>query len=245
MDELARMRERMAELETTETQSKRIAQLQHLYVRTVAHDLRNLLTVVQGQAQLIQRFTKETDRLHKSAEMVVISSRRINKVIEDLVDSARLVTGRAQLNAQPVDLRALVLQLLDNTRATLDVERIRVDVPADLPRVSADRHRLKRVLMELLTDALRCSPKGTEVVLRAEKSGHEVLHSITRHRTEVAPEEVPDSFEPLDTAGAGRRDRPTLGLYVTLLLIEAHGGRLWIERESPERCTVRFSLPIS
>ena len=146
-------------------------------MRTVSHDLRNPLMVIQGQAQLLLRLLDRaglTGTERRSAEAIVTGAKRMNAMIQDLVESARLESGQLRLEKRSVDLKVFVADLLDRTKGVMDVTRTKVEMPEDLPRVSADPDRLERIFVNLLSNALKYSPPETEVLIGAKRTDAEV-----------------------------------------------------------------------
>ncbi|MBI4321053.1 MAG: PAS domain S-box protein [Chloroflexi bacterium] len=227
------------------TERKRAEQFREEYVWLVSHDLRNPLQIVQGQAQMIQRFVDLEDVVRASATSIVSNAKRINLMIQDLVDSARLETGQLELEKETVDLRSLVLELLKPAKGVVDVERIRVDMPAGLPAVDADPDRLERILTNLLTNALKYSEHETEVTLKAGIIQGEMLVSVTDRGPGITRKDLPHLFERFYRArGARRVEGLGLGLYATKMLVEAHGGRIWVESEVGKGTTLYFTLAL-
>ena len=219
-----------------------------LFIHMVSHDLRVPLSVVQGHAQLL---LDDIDALHlqdtllPSVAAILRSTQRMNGMIQDLVDTARAAAGELQLQREPVDLPAYLDDLMTRMHVTLDVTRILVEVANDVPPVYADYARLERIFTNLLTNALKYSAPETPVTVCAQRQGDPVLVSVSDHGRGIAPEEVPHLFERFyrvkhehDTEGIG------LGLFITKRLVEAHGGRIWVESEIGKGSTFSFTLPV-
>jgi len=216
----------------------------------ISHHLRTRLTVVQGQAQLLLRTLDEagiTDRRERiSAEAIVANARRMNTMIQDLIDAVRLEASQVQLRRQPVDLRSFVLSLKAQQADTIESERIRVDAPPDLPPVSADPERLQRILLSLLSNALKYSAPDTEVIVHLRQHDGEIITSVEDHGRGIAPEELPRLFQRYYPEAPGqRREGLGLSLYVTRMFVEAHGGRIWVESQVGKGSTFSFSLPLA
>ena len=219
-------------------------------LRAVSHDLRSPLTVIQGQAQLLLRALDRaglTGSERHSAESILTSAQRMNSMIQDLVDAARLEAGQFKLEPRPVDLRALTRDLLARLQGVLEVERVRLEAPEGLPRALADPDRLERILTNLLSNALKYSTPGTEVAIRMAQQNSEIVTSVSDHGPGVPPEELPHLFERYYRARAarGQREGLGLGLYITRMLVEAHGGRIWAESREGMGSTFSFSLPVA
>ncbi|MCL4552979.1 MAG: ATP-binding protein, partial [Candidatus Marsarchaeota archaeon] len=219
------------------------------FVRTVSHDLRAPLTIIQGQAQVLIRLLdtaglKGMER--QSAEAILTSAKRMNAMIQDLVDSIRLESGQLKLEKQAIDLRQTVSDFLERGKTLMDVQRIKTEMPAGLPTVSADPNRLERILTNLLTNALKYSDPGTEVLLKAQAAEKEVTVSVTDHGMGIPPEDLPHIFERYFRArGAQRTEGLGLGLYITKMLVETQGGRVWVESELGKGSTFYFTLPVA
>ncbi len=218
-------------------------------LRAVSHDLRNPLAAVLGRAQLLQRQLAQTgagERERKSIEAIIVGAQRMNVMIQDLVDAARQEAGQLELSRQPVDLPAFARDLLARQAEVLETGRIAVEAEADLPPVQADAGRLERILVNLLSNALKYSQPGTPVTVRLARAGDMVVTSVTDRGRGIAPEDVPRLFQRYFRAEAGRgREGVGLGLYITRTLVEAHGGRIWVESEPGRGSTFSFSLPLA
>ncbi|MBI2953868.1 MAG: PAS domain S-box protein [Chloroflexi bacterium] len=218
-------------------------------IRTVSHDLRNPLMVIQGQAQLLARSLERaglTGAELRSAEAIVTGAKRMNAMIQDLVESARLESGQLDLHMRPVQLNAYVADLLDRARGVLDVGRVKVEIPQDLPQIAADPDRLERILMNLLSNALKYSAPETQVLIRATRIDTEVTISISDRGVGIAPEDLPHIFERFyRVKGARKAEGLGLGLYITKILVEAHGGRVWVESDVGKGSNFYFTLPVA
>jgi len=226
------------------TAVRQLQEQQEDIIRTVSHDLRNPLGIVLGQAQLIGRYAKNPDAVRKSADAILTSGRRMDSMIQDLVDSFRLEAGQVRLEKRPVNLRTLVLDLLERARVSMDVGRVKVQIPANLPDVLADPDRLDRIVTNLISNALKYSPPGAEVLVKAKRINDEVLTSVTDRGIGISPEDLPHIFERFYQPKVSPQRRGLgLGLYITKMLVEAHGGRIWVESELGKGSSFFFTLP--
>ncbi len=217
-------------------------------LRAVSHDLRNPLTGVLGQAQLLERRLAKADmpRELRNAEAIATAARSMNTMIQDLVDAARSEAGQIRLERRPVDMRAFALDLKQRQAAALETARIDVEVPADLPPVSADPTRLERILTNLWSNALKYSAPGTPVTVTAQQEDGQLITSVTDRGPGIAPEDLPRLFQRYGrVAGREQREGVGLGLYITRLLVEAHGGRIWVQSQVGVGSTFSFSLPVA
>lgn len=222
-------------------------------LRAVTHDLRTPLAAIQLQAQRLQRLLGADERGGPDArtlqglQTILVGTRRMNLMIQDLSDSVRLSAGQLKIETEVLDLPGFVRDLLGRAAGAVDVERVRLELEPDLPSVRGDPARLERIVTNLLTNALKYSAPGTEVVLSASRRGEEVLVSTCDRGPGISAEELPRLFERFYRGARAGQNRQGLGLglYITRKLVEAHAGRIWAESEPGSGSTFRFTLPIA
>lgn len=229
------------------TQLHQLQEQQEDLVRAVSHDLRAPITVIQGQAQILGRILTGAGgdgRARRSIGAIITSVRRMNAMIQDLVDSVRMESRQLRLQKQPVDLKDFLSDLLQRSETVMDVGRVRDEIPEDLPPAKADPNRLERILGNLLSNALKYSLPETEVTVSAERADGELKISVTDRGVGIAPEDIPHIFERFYKPKGGRKAGGLgLGLYITRMLVGAHGGRIWVESDVGKGSTFSFTLP--
>jgi PAS domain S-box-containing protein len=217
-------------------------------VRSVSHDLRTPLTTIIGQAQIIEMILDRTGQngsLRRSAGAIVAGGRRMNTMIQDLVDMARLEAGHVRLVRTDVDLCEYLAELKQRLSDVLDMERVCIHMPEELCMTSADPNRLERIFTNLLSNALKYSPPDTEVTVSAEKRDDLVRVSVIDQGAGIDPVDLPHLFQRFYRgSGAHRAEGLGLGLYITRMLVEAHGGKIWVESEPGRGSTFSFTLPV-
>lgn len=216
-------------------------------IQLISHDLRAPLTVIQGRAQLLQRTrggNGQLDLEKQSIEAIVTSGQRMNAMIQDLVDSTRLETGQVYLEKRPVDLRIALIDLLERMNLPANAGRVKEEIPPELPPVNADPDRLERILTNLISNALKYSPRDAEVIIRAERNRNEVVTSVIDRGIGIPTEDIPQLFQRFYRTGvSGNTEGLGLGLYITKMLVESHGGRIWVDSEPGKGSTFYFTLP--
>jgi len=219
-------------------------------LRAVSHDLRSPLSAILGQAQLLLRQLEKaglTEPPHASAQSIVAVANRMNALIQDLVDSVRSESGQLKLERRPVDLISFVRNLKRQQATAMDTGRIEIEGREGLPPVDADPNRLERILTNLFSNALKYSDPGTPVTVTLAQRNGEIVTSITDRSRGITPEDLPRLFQRYTRIAGerGPREGLGLGLYITRQLVEAHGGRIWVESEVGKGSTFSFSLPIA
>lgn len=225
-----------------------IEEQREAFTRAVSHDLRQPLTVVLGQSQLLAQMLarEESEPIKKrSIEAIGASAERMGRMIQELVDAARLETGNVRPHPEPVDLRRYIW----NAKERLGPERAQrlvLEGPGDLPRVLVDVDHLGRVLDNLLANAFKYSEPGAQVVVRLENRAPEVVTAVSDQGPGIPPQVLPKVFHRYyrGEMPGGRADGLGLGLYIVRGLVEANGGKVWVESRAGVGSTFFFSLPV-
>jgi signal transduction histidine kinase len=228
-----------------ETSVYRLLEERDDLLRAIAHDLRTPLNAIYMQAHLVERGAGGADRIAERGHAIVKSCERMSDMLQELTDSAMLEAGRLHFAPQPVDVAAFAVELLERLRGGLDVDRVRfAAAPPGLPRAIADPRRLERILVNLVSNALKYSPPQTVVEVRTAAAGGGVEISVADHGVGITPEDRVHLFERWFRAKGRRRPEGLgLGLYVTRLLVEAQGGKIDVETAPGRGSTFRVTLP--
>lgn len=244
-DEAGRVRYGLAMVEDIGPR-RRAEQFREEYVSLISHDLRAPLGSIALRAETLERRLAAQQQVDdaKAAGAIVRGAARLNAMIQELADSARLEADQMPLERRPSELMPLVEQMLERVGSDDDRARIRLHCDADLPPVYADPARVERVLTNLVTNALKYSPGGCPIDVRLERSGHDVLVSVVDRGPGIAAADVGRVFERFYRARKGAPSEGLgLGLYISRLIVEAHGGRIWVETEEGAGSAFRFTLP--
>lgn len=235
---------------TTDHLRREVEHLRDGFISLVAHDLRTPLGTVTTGVTLLQRLPpgeRGTDREARILRAVDASVRAMTKIVSDLLDASRLESRRLSISPEPLDLLPLLLRLVEWAPAeAMRDHTLRLVPPGPLPPVLADPVRVEQVLSNLLSNAGKYSPAGTEIRLEARAGPGEVTLSVTNAGAGIAARDLPRVFSRHFRTGAARRGRAPglgLGLYIARGLVEAQGGRMWAESEPGVRTTFSFTLP--
>ncbi len=216
----------------------------------VSHDLRSPLMVIRVHTEVLDQLLREAGGnapALKSVEAITVAVQRLNTMIEDLVDSVGRESGQLRLNQIPLDLRRFVFDLVIRLTGVIQSERVRIEAMAAPPMVMADPDRLERILINLLANALKYSDPETDVVVTFEAGADEVITTVSDLGPGIPPEDEPYLFQRFRRVGkhGARQDGLGLGLYTAKGLVEAHGGRIWVESGPGKGSRFRFSLPLA
>ena len=216
-------------------------------IRLISHDLRNPLTAVQLNAQLIERGASRDGREQEQrwASLIVSATRRLDGMLQQLAEVERICSGRIQLSLTPLSFDQLLHEILDASSPDLDHSRIHVTLAKGSLAVSADRARMGLAVRNLLCLALQQAAPAAAVTVELRGSDGEVSCTI---RAPKAPEATAD--KPLTpgaretTAAAGRPGQcDGIALHLARTLIECHGGTLQVADSADCAITFRIDLP--
>lgn len=180
-------------------------------------------------------------------------TRLLSRLVDDLRDLALADAGQLSLNLRPVDMARLIHDTLDTLTLAAEAQQVALaaDVPDTLPLVQADPDRIAQVLRNLLVNALRHTPAGGSVTATATLAGDAVEIAIADTGEGIAPEDLPHVFERFWRSDPSRARTHSLsngtglGLPIAQSLVEAHGGRIWVESVPGNGAVFRFTLPLA
>ena len=213
----------------------------------VSHDLRNPLSAVTLGGSLLKMSQTLGDEDREQVETIEASARRMSRLIEDLLDVTRLEGGkRLPIEPSTVTAAGLLAETEDLFRAQAAVGGVAMDfeVDPDMPPVRADHHRVMQVLSNLIGNSMKFTPAGGRISVRAKLVGDEVLFSTSDTGPGIPKENLGDIFSPYWQAKRAERLGAGLGLPIAKGIVEAHGGRIWVESEPGRGTDFYFTLPV-
>lgn len=222
------------------------------FVANVSHELKTPLTSVQGFAQALLDGTAATPETRKqAAEVIYNESGRMHRMVLDLLDLARLDAGTADLKMLPLDMTALLNSIAEKFEPMAhkaDVH-ISVSVPANLPTLIGDGDRLAQVFTNLVDNALKFTPPGGTIKLKAESVQGEMRISVSDTGTGIPSPALPHVFDRFYQAdisrSGGKKHGAGLGLAIVLEIVEAHGGRISVRSQEGQGATFMVNLPLA
>jgi PAS domain S-box-containing protein len=234
-----------AELRQRNEDARRAVRERDDMMAVVSHDLRNPLSTILMAASILQDDSSDAERMARQANTICRAASHMSELLEKLLDVARLDSGQLTLEPTPLEANALLHEAAQLIQPQADAESIRIEIEAveTRPRLPADRARLLQVLSNLLANAVEHTPQGGRITMRAEPADHAVEFFVTDTGRGIAPEDLPHVFDRFWQASTSTRRGAGLGLSIAKGVIEAHGGRIWVESEVGKGSTFAFSLP--
>jgi signal transduction histidine kinase len=211
----------------------------------VAHDLRNPINIVGSTLEMLNEPTLEAKQRQELMRMSTRALERMERLVADLLDATLLQAGRLSLELAPVDVQLLLRDMAEAWKLAADKESIDLMVrePATTALVNADKGRILQCLGNLVHNAIKFTPAGGQVSVGAELRDHEVIFDVTDDGPGIPDEDIEHLFERFWQGGSSDHRGVGLGLTITKSLVEAHGGRIWVESSPGRGSRVAFSLP--
>lgn len=229
-------------------EQRRLQQEKDEFVSSVCHELRNPLTVVNGYLRILEaRLNLRNPSTAEALEVIGRQTRKLIRIANELVDVSRVESGRLQILKQETDLREVIDRSVRSLQASIKQHRITTEMLADFPTVQCDAVRIEQVMVNLLTNAIKYSPDGGEIVITLSLHGGIPLVSVRDQGIGISAEDLTNVFNRFYRAP--RRppgvDSVGLGLYICMGIVDAHGGRIWAESEPGKGSVFYFTLPVA
>ncbi len=232
------------------TALRRLERIRRDFVANVSHEFRTPLTAIQGFAEtLIAGAINDPQNRDRFLAIILDHARRLARLTEDLLRLSEMDAERLELEIRPVGVTQLVESCYETAqrRATERGLKLSLQLPAQVPDVAGDARRLQEVLQNLLDNAIQYTLPDGKIVLSAEAKSEEVVLTVADTGIGIPQSDQPRIFERfyrVDAARSREASGTGLGLAIAKHLIEAHGGRLWVESEIGVGSQFHFSLPI-
>jgi signal transduction histidine kinase len=217
----------------------------------VSHDLKNPLGAISLSATLLQRDASasgsDDKKTRRQLETIQRSASRMEDLIADLLDVGSLQAGRLSIEPRPEDPAELVRDAIESIEPVARAKGIELrakEAPRDVA-VEADRRRMAQVLGNVIGNAVKFCKTGDRVGVSVRREGNEVVFEVADTGPGIQTDEVAHLFEPYWSAARHGKRGTGLGLYIAKGMIEAHGGRIWVESVPGKGSQFFFTLPLA
>jgi PAS domain S-box-containing protein len=217
------------------------------FTRALAHELKTPLTPMLISSQVLASELKE-EPLLSLARNISRGASNLNSRIDELLDLAKGEIGMLQLKIEPLDALQLLREVVEyeSPVASSRGQFLIMELPDSLPLVRADKVRLRQIVLNLLNNALNYTPEGGRIILRAGQKDANLIVEVEDNGPGIAEEEQQHMFEPYHRMEVAGERLSGLGLGLTLckMLVDLHGGQIWVKSREGEGSTFSFSLPL-
>jgi len=232
------------------TERKKLDQLKDELIGLVSHELRSPLTVITGAVNTVlsegaRLSPQDTRQLIQDA---AYEADTLSHLLGNLLELSRVQADRLFLYAEPINIKKVIQGTIEKVRRQSSVHQFLVDLPEELPSVYADQLRLERVLYNLFENAIKYSPQGGEIRVSVEPEEEHLVIGVSDQGIGISLSDQAKlfgRFQRLEDSGLEGANGVGLGLLVCRRLVEAHGGRIWVESEPGRGSTFLFTLPMS
>ncbi len=248
--EHAEERHRILESErAARSNAERASLLKDEFLATLSHELRTPLNAIFGWTQLLRTGDRDEASLEEGLATIERNARAQTRIIEDLLEMSRIVSGKTRLDVQPIDLAAIVESAVGTLAPTAAAKQVRIVKMLDpVQTMTGDPARLQQVLWNLLANAIKFTSKGGRVDVVLERVNSHVEVSVSDNGEGISPEFLPyvfDRFRQQDASQTRRHSGLGLGLSIVKNLVELHGGNVRAESEGLGKgATFTVSLPL-
>ncbi|GIW10967.1 MAG: histidine kinase [Dehalococcoidia bacterium] len=228
------------------TARREAEELQSTFFSVISHELKTPIAVIRGYAELIAESANGDPELRRQVQVIQEESQRLSRMVENLLEATRIQSGALDLNPEPIALGRLVRQVIRRMRRVAGRRRFVFHEPPNLPPVLADWQRIEQVVMNLIDNAIKYSPKKGTITISIAALPSEVVVRVSDEGEgvpEAERERIFERFSRLDSRMVRQAKGAGLGLFICKAIIEAHGGRIWVEEASGGGATFAFSLP--
>jgi PAS domain S-box-containing protein len=229
------------------THFREAEEIKGTFISVISHELKTPVALIKGYVGTLRRDDVAWDSqiVQDSLEVIEEEADRLTDLIENLLDASRLQAGGIKLNQIDLAMEYFAEKMAERFRTQSSMHKIVVDFPLEFPIVMADEERLSQVMANLLSNAIKYSPDGGQIRISGQVRSEQVIICVQDQGPGIAPGDIPHVFDRFyrsddasrKTKGAG------LGLYLTRAIIEAHGGRIWVDPKPGDGARICFSLP--
>lgn len=217
------------------------------FISAVSHELRTPLALIKGYASTLRRDDVEWDpaMVQESLKVIEDEADHLAAMVDDLLGATKLQSSEVVLKKSEVDIRALLDVQKRRFKPQTENHEIKLDFPEEFPCIIADEEGINRLFTNLISNALKYSDGG-EILISGEDSGQEVRICISDHGKGFDPNDIPFLFERFyrSDRDAKLKKGTGLGLYLCKSIVQAHGGRIWIDEDYTDGARVCFTLPV-
>lgn len=232
------------------TEIRSIERMKTAFVSTVSHELRTPLTSIKGFISTLLQDTDgfyDKDTTHEFYTIIDQECDRLTRLISDLLNVSRIEAGRAlDLNPVPVELTVIVEKVVAAQKSYTSKHEFAIDLDPEIPTIVADADKVDQILTNLTNNAVKYSPNGGTITVSGKKLDGLVRVSVADQGMGIPKEhltKVFDRFHRIDNRDTRKAGGTGIGLYLVKHLVEAHGGKIWVESEVGKGSTFIFELP--
>jgi PAS domain S-box-containing protein len=233
------------------TRLREAEELKQTLLSIISHELKTPVSIIKGYAGTLAREDANWDRQTLAEGLAVIEEEadRLDRLINNLLEASRLQAGGLRLNLSYINLADMAKGVVEKLQATTQKHTFEVNFPDDYPLIQGDFERLREVLTNLVGNAIKYSPEGGLITIggRIDSAQNNIRFYVRDKGIGIPPaeqERIFDRFHRIDNRLARQTPGTGLGLYLVKAVVEAHGGKVWVESAPGQGSTFWVELPV-
>jgi CheY-like chemotaxis protein/nitrogen-specific signal transduction histidine kinase len=232
------------------SQAEEANRMKDEFLALVSHELRSPLNAVLGYAALLRRSGLDAQTIKQAVDVIERSGKAQLQLIDDLLDTARIISGKLRLEVGPVNLVSVIEQAVQTIKPAADAKGIsfETNLPSEIGQITGDSARLQQVVWNLLSNAVKFTPQGGRVESRLERVDPHICITVTDTGKGIGSDFLPyvfDRFRQADASSARRYGGLGLGLTLVKYLVELHGGTIEVASAGEgQGATFKVTLPV-
>ncbi|MBA2394101.1 MAG: PAS domain S-box protein [Ktedonobacteraceae bacterium] len=237
----------LATLQETNAHLEQVNRMQVDFISIVSHEFRTTLTGIQGFSELLRDSDLDDLDVREYATDINTDALRLNRMITELLDMERMKSGKMMFHLEPLNLNALLVEIIEHTRPNAPEHSIQYTLEEFLPEVMGDSDKLTQVLTNLLSNAIKYSPNGGDILFKSQKEGNSVHISIQDSGIGIPEYALKKVFLPYNRVNSEETryiQGTGLGLPIVHQIIQMHNGTVGVESTLGQGSTFHFTLPL-
>jgi two-component system phosphate regulon sensor histidine kinase PhoR len=231
------------------TNIKRLEKVRQDFIANISHELRTPIASLKAMVETLQNGAVTDKSVAEDfLQRMQVETDKLAQMVNELGELSRIESGDLSLKLEPVDLSESVRRVVERLRPQAERAQLSLNfaLSANLPLVMGDENRIEQVLVNVVHNAIKFTPKNGRVTISSEVEGDSVLISISDNGIGIPADDLPRIFERFYKVDRARSGGGTgLGLAIAKHIVQAHGGSIWVKSEEGKGSTFTFSLPIA
>jgi signal transduction histidine kinase len=238
-------------IKSQNVQLKKLDGVKTDFLNTTSHELRTPVASIKGYIQMLLKQTlgEITEEQKKALEVLLRNTNRLDHLIQDILDISRLESGTMKFITEKTDATKMIKEIAETMQVSADLKRIKInsDIQKGIPDLMIDQERIKQVLMNLVDNAIKFSPDGSMIQIKARKEKEDVVFEVQdfgRGIPKNKQKKIFERFYQVDSGIDRKFGGVGLGLTISKKIIDTYGGQIWVDSTLGKGSSFKFSVPL-
>lgn len=229
------------------TDRKNVENMKDEFIGMVSHELRTPITVILGAVKTATSEGITDEEIRDILQMITESTESMTHLVDNMLELSRFQANRLVINKSRLDVTRFIKKIIEKEKELIIDHKVLLDIQEKLPLIEADGVRLEHILYNLLDNAAKYSSPGTQIIVSVRQNDEYIKVGVTDQGQGISPQDQDRLFQPFERLSETSTKKPGLGLglLVCRRLVEAQGGKIWVESQTGNGSTFWFTLPIA